>query len=157
MDVRALFEAVRTGDEEVPSELRLEVTEVDDPDVARRWRSVEAERPRQVVTAYRPRVERPRSYPDELPFVPGVRVFLTEMEDRPGELGARWLVEDQSDVMADVLADMLASGWVEEPARELGFPFPGRRIVLRREGRARLLMEARLDEERRVVQLLALV
>lgn len=156
-DPRELFDALRTGGGDVVSGPDLESVGAEDPDVLERWRSVRDDAPTQVVTAYRPRVHTPESYPTRLPFVPGVRVYVTEMDDRPDQPVARWVVEDDSDVLGEVLGSLVREGWIQEPARELGFDFPGRRIVVRRKGEARLLLEARLDERRRVVQLLALV
>lgn len=156
-DARDLFDALRTGGGDVVSGPRLVAVETDDPDVLERWRTADEDVPRQVVTAFRPRILAPDSYPERLPFVPGVRVYVTEMDDRPDQPGARWVVEDQSDVLGEVLGALTRDGWVQEPARELGFDFAGRRIVVRREDEARLLLEGRLDDRRRVVQLLALV
>lgn len=135
----------------------LEAVGSDDPDVIERWETARTGVPKQVVREFRPRLERPTSYPSTLPFIPGIQVFVTEMPDRPGETGARWVVEDDSDILADVVAAVMDQGWRESPGRELGFPFSGSRYVFEREGRARLVLRSRLDDGRAVVQLLPLV
>lgn len=152
-----LWAVLRTGGGDAETGPELVETATEDPDVAARWTTVEGEEPGQTVTAYRPRLAVPDTYPDALPFVPAVRVFVTRMHDRPDEPGARWLVEDDSDVISDVLSALIEGGWTEDPGRELGFPFPGLRVVLTRDAQARLLFEVRLDDDRRAVQLLPLV
>ena len=156
-DLRSLFADLRTGGGRPISGPTLQEVVTDDPEVEGRWMSRDPEGPTQVVTAYPPRSESPAAYPPELPFVPGVRVWISDMEDRPGRPAARLIVEGAADVLAAVRTAIEREGWRREPAREFGFPFPGRRVVMRRESQARLLLEASLEDGRRVVQLLDLV
>ena len=129
-----------------------------DPEVVELFVADATDQPRQVVTGWRGPARRPVNYPEDLPFLPGVRVFVSEFPDGEGRTGARWLVEgDPVPVVEGVVRSCLAAGWVADPGRAELMSLPGLGVVLRRADQARLVLSVELEGGGTVVQLLSLV
>lgn len=88
----------------------------DDPWIAGRLVREDG-RPGNVSTHYRARAEPAPGYPASLPFVPGVEVHVTVHADSRIPAGARWIGDAPDAVLAAVVADTEASGWVATPLR----------------------------------------
>lgn len=128
-----------------------------DPEVVDLFVSDDPGAPRQVVTGYRSPGLRPAGYPESLPFIPGVRVWVTEFPDGEGRTGARWLADgDGRDVADRLLTACVEDGWAPDPVRARLMGLPASAVVLWRGDEARLVLTAELADGT-VVQLLSLV
>jgi hypothetical protein len=84
--------------------------------------------------------DRPASYPPGLPFLPGVKVSLSQSPAGPSSVTSlMWNVPDAEAALADLLAQCAASGWTREPESDEPL-IPGLRMIhLEREGRERMI------------------
>ena len=125
------------------------VTPVADPHVRARLAPVGEEPPSQVITEYTPASERPPSYPNWLPFLPGRPVFTTESPSGHVSLGARWACEagEVDALLAAIAEQSVEAGWAAEPAgdRIAAEPLTGTCVRLMRGDHRRLLLVSRAD------------
>ena len=91
--------------------------------------------PSEVLLEFAPSEDRSPSYPEELPFLPGVSTFTTVHPDRSQPPSARWRSPNREAAVASLVEQSEAAGWSRsalEPA------LPGRqptRCVVCGEGR----------------------
>ncbi len=77
---------------------------------------------------YEAGAERPASYPPELPYVPGLRVWLWQSPDGASASVTWFNVADAESALTDLLAQCAASGWVQVAGPGLP-PIPGMRMI----------------------------
>jgi DNA-binding transcriptional LysR family regulator len=114
-----------------------------EPGVDLRIRTSVADEPDQavVVTNFDAAAERPPSYPPELPYLPGLKVGVMALPDRPG-LSAMWLMpDDVESAAAAIRAQSEAAGWMQSDEPGVGvFRAEIQTIVLTREGWCRTIV-----------------
>lgn len=141
----ALFPSNRTNRTVTVEDMSFELRYDPEPGVDQRVQVTDAEEPDEavVVTGFDAAAERPPSYPPEMPYLPGVKVSLMDLPDRPGASATWWMLEDVEAALAGILAQSEAAGWAPADGADEGPITPGvRMIALARPGQGRTIIVA---------------
>lgn len=138
----ANFESDRTDRTVSFLDVDLQLRYAPEPGVEMRVQGLDAGEPVPGVESvvYEGAAERPASYPPGLPFLPGVKVSLSQSPSGPSPVASlMWNVPDAETALADLLAQCAAGGWTREPEPDEPL-IPGLRMIhLQREDRERMI------------------